>query len=169
MRTSNPRSYNRAAAIAGLVFVGLGIVFLLEALNVFELRARYVWPVVLIAIGAASWPTASGRHDGGPSGGASLGGHAALHPGAELLDPFRRPALVTRHVAILEALEDRRRVLLDILVSPQVERPLHALTVLVPEQRTDVTLEAEARLLFAHPSPWTPSVVGVRDRGAFGS
>jgi len=53
MRTSNPRSYNRAAAIAGLVFVGLGIVFLLEALNVFELRARYVWPVVLIVIGAA--------------------------------------------------------------------------------------------------------------------
>ena len=53
MRTSNPRSYNRAAAIAGLVFVGLGIVFLLEALNVFELRARYVWPVVLIAIGGA--------------------------------------------------------------------------------------------------------------------
>ena len=53
MRTSNPRSYNRTAAIAGLVFVGLGIVFLLEALNVFELRARYVWPVVLIAIGAA--------------------------------------------------------------------------------------------------------------------
>ena len=53
MRSSIPRSYNRAAAIAGLVFVGLGIVFLLEALNVFELRARYVWPVVLIVIGAA--------------------------------------------------------------------------------------------------------------------
>ena len=59
MRTSNPRSYNRAAAIAGLVFVGLGIVFLLEALNVFELRARYVWPVVLIAIGVQPMESAT--------------------------------------------------------------------------------------------------------------
>jgi hypothetical protein len=48
---SPPR--NRFALASGLIFVALGTVFLLEALNVFDLRARYVWPVVLIAIGAA--------------------------------------------------------------------------------------------------------------------
>ena len=53
METNERRPYNRTAFVAGLVFVGLGVVFLLEALNVFELRARYLWPVVLIAIGAA--------------------------------------------------------------------------------------------------------------------
>ncbi|HEX9410155.1 MAG TPA: DUF5668 domain-containing protein [Actinomycetota bacterium] len=45
--------YNRSALVAGLVFVVLGVVFLLEQLDVFDLRPGYVWPVVLIAIGAA--------------------------------------------------------------------------------------------------------------------
>lgn len=53
MRTDGSRRYNRTAAVAGLVFVGLGILFLLEALDLFDLRARYLWPVVLIAIGGA--------------------------------------------------------------------------------------------------------------------
>jgi hypothetical protein len=39
--------------VTGLVFVALGVLFLLEALDVFDLRAAYVWPVVLIAIGGA--------------------------------------------------------------------------------------------------------------------
>lgn len=39
--------------MAGLIFIVLGVVFLLEQLDVFELRAVYVWPVVLIAIGVA--------------------------------------------------------------------------------------------------------------------
>lgn len=47
------RSYNRIALIGGLIFVVLGVVFLLEQLDVFELQAAYVWPVVLIAIGVA--------------------------------------------------------------------------------------------------------------------
>jgi membrane-bound ClpP family serine protease len=47
------RSYNRAALVAGLIFVVLGVVFLLEQLDVFELRAAFVWPVVLIVIGVA--------------------------------------------------------------------------------------------------------------------
>jgi hypothetical protein len=47
------RNYNRTALIGGLIFVVLGVVFLLEQLDVFELRAAYVWPVVLIAIGVA--------------------------------------------------------------------------------------------------------------------
>lgn len=44
--------YNRPALVAGLVFVALGVLFLLEQLDVFDLKAAYVWPVVLIAIGA---------------------------------------------------------------------------------------------------------------------
>ncbi|TMK83993.1 MAG: hypothetical protein E6G44_10945 [Actinobacteria bacterium] len=47
------RSYNRTAMAAGLLFVVLGVVFLLEQLNVFDLRAVYVWPVVLIVLGVA--------------------------------------------------------------------------------------------------------------------
>ena len=47
------RSYNRTATAAGLLFVVLGVVFLLEQLNVFDLRAVYVWPVVLIVLGVA--------------------------------------------------------------------------------------------------------------------
>jgi Domain of unknown function (DUF5668) len=47
------RSHNRSALIAGLIFVVIGVVFLLEQLDVYELRALYVWPVVLIALGVA--------------------------------------------------------------------------------------------------------------------
>jgi ABC-type antimicrobial peptide transport system permease subunit len=47
------RSYNRTALIGGLIFVVIGVVFLLEQLDVYELRAVYVWPVVLIAVGVA--------------------------------------------------------------------------------------------------------------------
>jgi hypothetical protein len=47
------RGYNRTALIAGLIFVVLGVVFLLEQLDVFDLRAAYVWPIVLIAVGVA--------------------------------------------------------------------------------------------------------------------
>jgi hypothetical protein len=47
------RSYNRTALLAGLIFVVIGVVFLLEQLDVYELRAVYVWPVVLIAVGVA--------------------------------------------------------------------------------------------------------------------
>jgi ABC-type antimicrobial peptide transport system permease subunit len=47
------RGFNRTALIGGLIFVVLGVVFLLEQLDVFELRAAYVWPVVLIAVGIA--------------------------------------------------------------------------------------------------------------------
>jgi membrane-bound ClpP family serine protease len=50
---NDARTYNRTALLAGLIFVVLGVVFLLEQLDVFELRAAYVWPVVLIAIGVA--------------------------------------------------------------------------------------------------------------------
>lgn len=53
MWMNDVRGYNRAALVAGLIFVVLGVVFLLEQLDVFELRAAYVWPLVLIAVGVA--------------------------------------------------------------------------------------------------------------------
>ena len=59
---------NRTALVAGVVLAALGVVFLLEALDVFTLRASYVWPVVLIVIGLAvlwSGLSASRREDRG--------------------------------------------------------------------------------------------------------
>lgn len=44
---------NRAALIWGIFFVVAGIAFLLDRLDVWHPRARYVVPLVLIALGAA--------------------------------------------------------------------------------------------------------------------
>lgn len=41
------------AIAAGLVFAALGVAFLLDELDVWELRAEVIWPAVLIALGAA--------------------------------------------------------------------------------------------------------------------
>lgn len=39
--------------LAGLLFVGLGLVFLADAASWFELEVRYVWPALLLGLGAA--------------------------------------------------------------------------------------------------------------------
>jgi hypothetical protein len=44
---------SRGAVGWGLFFLLVGVLFLLGELDVFELRARYVWPVIVIAIGVA--------------------------------------------------------------------------------------------------------------------
>jgi LiaI-LiaF-like transmembrane region len=57
--------------VAGLVFVALGVLFLLEALDVFDLRGAYLWPAVLIAVGGAilaSGLRASRRRPSEPGG-----------------------------------------------------------------------------------------------------
>lgn len=41
----------RRALISGLVFVALGVMFLLEALGLFELAPTTLWPLLLIALG----------------------------------------------------------------------------------------------------------------------
>ena len=41
----------RRAIVSGLIFVGLGIMFLLEALEVYEIAPALLWPVLLIALG----------------------------------------------------------------------------------------------------------------------
>jgi len=45
--------HDRGAIISGLVFIAFGVLFLLDRLNVFTLRARFLWPIVLIALGVA--------------------------------------------------------------------------------------------------------------------
>jgi len=47
----NEGSYNRGAVIWGLIFVVLGVLFLLDQLEVINLKAAYILPVVLIVIG----------------------------------------------------------------------------------------------------------------------
>jgi membrane protein DedA with SNARE-associated domain len=47
----NDRSYHRGSIIWGLIFIVLGVLFLLDQLDVFDLRAAYIFPVVLIVIG----------------------------------------------------------------------------------------------------------------------
>jgi len=48
----NGRSYHRGSVIWGLIFIVLGVLFLLDQLDVFDLKAAYIFPVVLIVIGA---------------------------------------------------------------------------------------------------------------------
>jgi len=48
----NDRPYHRGSVIWGLIFIVLGVLFLLDQLDVLELRAAYILPVVLIVIGA---------------------------------------------------------------------------------------------------------------------
>jgi amino acid permease len=42
---------NRTSLIAGFVFIVLGVLFLLDQLDVLRLRASYVLPVIVIVIG----------------------------------------------------------------------------------------------------------------------
>jgi len=48
----NGKTYHRGFVIWGLIFVVLGVLFLLDQLEVIDLRAAYILPVVLIVIGA---------------------------------------------------------------------------------------------------------------------
>jgi hypothetical protein len=58
------RRPDRLSLVAGLVFVAAGIVFLLDALEVWHLRGDYLLPIALIVLGivvlASGWP-ARGR------------------------------------------------------------------------------------------------------------
>ncbi len=44
---------NRSAVIFGVFFIVAGVAFLLDRLDVWDLRARYVLPLVLILLGVA--------------------------------------------------------------------------------------------------------------------
>jgi hypothetical protein len=47
------REVDRVALALGVAFVVVGILFLLDRLDVWDLKASYLLPVVLIAIGVA--------------------------------------------------------------------------------------------------------------------
>lgn len=44
---------NRSAVTFGVFFIAAGVAFLLDRLDVWDLRARYVLPLVLILVGVA--------------------------------------------------------------------------------------------------------------------
>ena len=48
----NGQGYHRGPVIWGLIFIALGVLFLLDQLDVLNLKAAYILPVVLIVIGA---------------------------------------------------------------------------------------------------------------------
>jgi hypothetical protein len=59
------RRPDRLSLVAGLVFVAAGIVFLLDALEVWNLRGDYLVPIALIVLGlvvvASGWPAPDRR------------------------------------------------------------------------------------------------------------
>jgi Domain of unknown function (DUF5668) len=59
------RRPDRLSLVAGLVFVVAGIVFLLDALEVWNLRGDYLLPIALIVLGlvvvASGWPARDRR------------------------------------------------------------------------------------------------------------
>jgi hypothetical protein len=61
--------YNKIALFSGAFFVVMGVLFLLEQLDVISLRAAYVVPVVVIVIGIAILLGArpSARRGGSPA------------------------------------------------------------------------------------------------------
>jgi hypothetical protein len=49
----NERSFDTGKLAAGLVFIALGTLFLLDRLGALQFDAGYIWPIVLITIGLA--------------------------------------------------------------------------------------------------------------------
>jgi len=45
------RRFDRSALISGIVFIVLGVLFLLEQYDVLDVRASFVLPIVLVGIG----------------------------------------------------------------------------------------------------------------------
>jgi hypothetical protein len=60
-----PRRLDRLSLVVGVLFVLAGIVFLLDALDVWRLRGDYLVPLGLIVLGlavaASGWPAGSRR------------------------------------------------------------------------------------------------------------
>jgi hypothetical protein len=59
------RRPDRLSLVVGLIFVAAGIVFLLDALEVWKLRGDYLVPIALIVLGivvvASGWPARDRR------------------------------------------------------------------------------------------------------------
>lgn len=48
----NEKGVDRLSVRAGVFFVLAGVLFLLDRAGVLEVRGRYLWPALLIAVGA---------------------------------------------------------------------------------------------------------------------
>jgi hypothetical protein len=59
-----PHSLDLTSLIAGLLFVGLGALFLSDRAGLFELEARWVWPALLIGLGIALLASGRSSHEG---------------------------------------------------------------------------------------------------------
>lgn len=57
----------RRALVGGLVFVALGILFLLEALEVYELQPATLWPLLLVALGIGVLAGTGGDDEDSPT------------------------------------------------------------------------------------------------------
>lgn len=57
---------NRSALASGIFFIAAGTVFLLDRLGAFDLRARYLAPLVLIGLGLAMVLGGRWRGDANP-------------------------------------------------------------------------------------------------------
>ena len=49
----NTTHFHLTTAVIGLIFMALGVVFLLDQLDVFSLNARYIVPAFVIGLGLA--------------------------------------------------------------------------------------------------------------------
>jgi uncharacterized membrane protein HdeD (DUF308 family) len=65
VRVPDPRRVDRLSLVVGVLFVVAGVVFLLDALEVWRLRVDYLVPLALIVLGlavlASAWPLRSRR------------------------------------------------------------------------------------------------------------
>jgi hypothetical protein len=65
MRAPGPRRVDRLSLVVGVLFVLGGVLFLLDALDVWRLRVDYLVPLALIVLGlvvlASAWPLRSRR------------------------------------------------------------------------------------------------------------
>jgi uncharacterized membrane protein HdeD (DUF308 family) len=61
----DPRRVDRLSLVVGVLFVLAGVVFLLDALDVWRLRIDYLVPLALIVLGlavlASAWPLRTRR------------------------------------------------------------------------------------------------------------
>ena len=65
MRAPGPRRVDRLSLVVGVLFVLAGVLFLLDALDVWRLRIDYLVPLALVVLGlvvlASAWPLRSRR------------------------------------------------------------------------------------------------------------
>ena len=59
------RTLDATSLVAGLVLIGVGVVLLLDRLDVLDLRFGYLWPLLLAAVGAILVASGLARRDAG--------------------------------------------------------------------------------------------------------